>query len=490
MDRQQGISKRNLKQILLYIIPFFVGSLLPIITLPVFTRFLTVEDYGVYALLIAFAVFVSGVANFGLTIGYERNFFEANGNTQKIAALLYSTLSFVVCTTLIMGFVTYLFREQIASLIIGTSKYGELLVWAFFSYSITTIKTYFLTYFKNTENAKSFVWYSIDENLLNVGFSLFFVTYLKIGVSGLIFGQLIASSIILIVLFYKFLTRMPYAFSYDMLRESLKLSVPLTSKIFFGVLGTHFDKYLINLLGSLGGVGIYSLGQKIANIVFVFMTSVQNVYAPQVYKRMFELQQPESGRSIGSYLSLFAYISVAGGVFVALFSEEIIQILTPPSYHKSIDVITILSLLYASYFFGKQPQLVYAKETGISSLITMASIVINILINIPFIKIWGFMGAAYGTLLSGLIINVISFKVSQRYFYIHWEKDKLIRMYSLLVLAILSTIMLRELHFDYWIRLSAKIILGLSYLLIGFWYNFVPTNIIEIITNRIRLSRN
>jgi len=242
LDNQQGISKRNLKQILLYILPFFVGSLLPIITLPVFTRFLTVEDYGVYALLIAFAVFVSGVANFGLTIGYERNFFEAKGNTKKIAALLYSTLSFVLCTTLIIGLVVYLFRQQIANLIIGSSKYGALLVWTFFSYSTTSIKTYFLTYFKNTENAKSFVWYSIDENLLNVGFSLLFVVYLKIGMAGLVFGQLIASSIILIVLLYKFLTRMPYAFNYVMLKESLKLSVPLTSKIFFGVLGTHFDK--------------------------------------------------------------------------------------------------------------------------------------------------------------------------------------------------------------------------------------------------------
>ena len=254
-------------------------------------------------------------------------------------------------------------------------------------------------------------------------------------------------------------------------------------------MGTHFDKYLINLLGSLGGVGIYSLGQKIANIVFVFMTSVQNVYAPQVYKRMFELEQPESGRSIGSYLSLFAYISVAGGIFVALFSEEIIQILTPSSYHKSIDVVTILSLLYASHFFGKQPQLIFAKKTGITSIMTLTSIFINILINIPFIKLWGYMGAAYGTLLSGIVINVISFNVSQRYWYIHWERAKLSGMYSLLVLAIGSTIMLREFDLDYWIRLFAKLILGLSYILMGFWFKFIPSNIINTTIKRIRLWR-
>lgn len=462
---------------------------MPIITLPIFTRTLSVEDYGVYALLIAFAVFVSGVANFGLTIGYERNFFEADGDKNKIAALLYSTLSFVVCSTVIMGALIYIFRADLSKGIIGSSQYGGLLVIAFFSYSSTTIKSYFLIYYKNTENAKSFVWYSIDENLLNVGFSMFFVVYLQIGVSGLIFGQLIASSIILTILIYKFLTRMPFAFSYPVLKESLKLSLPLTSRIFFGVLGTHFDKYLINLMGSLGGVGIYSTGQKIANIVFVFMTSVQNVYAPQVYKRMFELEQPDSGKAIGSYLSLFAYISVGGGVFVALFSEEIIQILTPPSYHRSIDIVTILSLLYASHFFGKQPQLIYAKKTGITSMITLASIFINIIINIPFIKFWGFIGAAYGTLLAGLITNFISFQFSQRHYYIHWEKAKVIGIYSLLVFAVVSTMILRDLQVDYWIRFSAKIILSIAYLLLAFWYRFIPPHFLSLMAERLRLSR-
>jgi O-antigen/teichoic acid export membrane protein len=75
-------------------IPVIVGNAIPILTLPIFTRILTVEDYGVYALTLVYPLFVTKIANLGLTIGYERNFFESK-DIKKIAGLLFSTVLFV-----------------------------------------------------------------------------------------------------------------------------------------------------------------------------------------------------------------------------------------------------------------------------------------------------------------------------------------------------------------------------------------------------------
>jgi O-antigen/teichoic acid export membrane protein len=464
---------QNLKSGLLYIVPFLVGSVLPIITLPIFTRILTVEDYGIYALTIVYGVFVSGIANFGLTVGYERNFFNFSGDKQKTAALLFSTLSFVICSIIILGFLTFLFKEALAKLIIGSSEYGNLLVWAFFATAITSLKVYFLTYFKNSENAKSFVWYSIDENLLNVVFSLFFVVYMKLGVLGLILGQLIAGSIVFILLIIKFVKMLPFVFSLTLLKDSLKLSLPLTSRIFFGIIGTQFDKYMIGLLNTVGGVGIYNLGQKIANIVFVFMTAIQNVYSPQVYKRMFEMDEKEGGKSIGQYLTPFIYISIIGGIFVALFSEEIIFMLTPFSYHSATNVVSILALLFGTYFFGKQPQLIYAKKTGVTSILTINGILLNVVINIPFIKYWGFIGAAYGTLLAGIISGSIFFWISQKYYLIQWEANKLIVIYASFFVFTFVTIFLRDFGVQYELRLLIKISFMILYGGIGVWLGYI-----------------
>lgn len=464
---------QSFKNGLLYIVPFLVGSVLPIITLPIFTRFLSVEDYGVYALTIVYGVFVSGIANFGLTIGYERNFFNFSGDKEKTAALLFSTLSFVIASTVLLGILTFLFKEKLAKLIVGSESHGDLLVWAFFASAITSLKVYFLTYFKNSENAKSFVWYSIDENLLNVIFSLFFVVYMKSGVLGLLLGQLIAGSVIFLLLLYKFIRMLPLIFSISLLKDSLQLSLPLTSRIFFGIIGTQFDKYMIGLLNTVGGVGVYNLGQKIANIVFTFMTAIQNVYSPQVYKRMFEMDEQEGGQSIGKYLTPFLYISILGGVFVSLFSEEIIFVLTPVSYHAATNVVSILALLYGTYFFGKQPQLIYAKKTGITSMLTISGILLNVAINIPFINYWGFIGAAYGTLLAGIISGALSFWLSQKYYFIKWERIKLIVIYASFFVFTFSTIFLRDLGVDYQVRLLLKIIFAFLYAGIGVWLGYI-----------------
>ena len=66
--------EQQIRNSFIYLLPTGIGNLIPILTLPIFTRILTKEDYGVLALAQVYAIFVSGLANFGLTIGYERNF--------------------------------------------------------------------------------------------------------------------------------------------------------------------------------------------------------------------------------------------------------------------------------------------------------------------------------------------------------------------------------------------------------------------------------
>ena len=62
--------EQQIKNSFVYLIPVIVGNLIPLITLPIFTRVLTREDYGVLALAQVYAIFMTGLANFGLTVGY------------------------------------------------------------------------------------------------------------------------------------------------------------------------------------------------------------------------------------------------------------------------------------------------------------------------------------------------------------------------------------------------------------------------------------
>ena len=459
----------QIKNSLLYLLPVILGNLIPFLTLPVFTRILTAEDYGALALAQVFAMFVTGLANLGLLLIYERNFFE-HRDREDAAQLFYSIWVFVITALCFCILITYLFKEPLAAWITRSPGHGNLFFWATCSASVLSLQTYCLTYFKNTENAKSVVRYTIAQGVLVAFISLFLVVYVRSGVLGIVWGQLVAGLIILMFLAYRFLKILPVAFSFEILRNSLKLSYPLTINLLFKVIGNQFDKYMILLLGTIGGVGIYSIGQKVSYIVFTFMTAIENVFRPQVYRRMFETGD-KGGDEVGVYLTPFLYMSISIALLVSLFAEEIITVLTPPPFHSAIDIVIVLSMLMGSHFFGKQPQLLYAGKTFLTSGLALVRVGLNIGINIPFILTWGAIGAAWGAFAAGIMGNIISFAVAQRYYEIKWEYGKIATVFGIFFGSALTMILLRYFGVSYEIRVIIKLISLVGYLYLGMRLN-------------------
>lgn len=483
MDNKQ----RQLKNGAIYIGMVVVSNVIPLMALPIFTRILTPEDFGLFALAQVYAIFMSGIANFGMRLGYERNFFHYR-ERESSAQLLYSTLGYVIVGHLIIACATYLFRDQLAMYVFKSSGPAILLFFAFCAVGMTSVNSYFLVYFKNSENAKSFFYYTIGEKLFGVLISLGLIVYYHVGVVGLLWGQLCASVIVFIVLVVRFTRSLALSYNWSILKDSLKLCYPLTPRIFFGVIGTQIDKYLLGLLATIGGVGIYSIGQKAAYLVFTFMTAMQNVFMPQVYKRMFDLGK-EGGASIGRYLTPFLYISLAVALVVALFAHEIISALAPAAYHGAADVVIVLSMLYASMFFGKQQQLIYAKKTYMTSLLTIASIGLSIAINIPFIMWWGMMGAAWGALCAGIVSGAVHFIVAQHYYRIRWEFGKVVAIVMLYLVSAISIFMLRRMGVEYEARLFVKAVAALAYLYLGMRLNIVTVENMKLLKDIIPLRR-
>ncbi|MDP8212378.1 MAG: oligosaccharide flippase family protein [Candidatus Zapsychrus exili] len=164
--------EEKVKNIIIYIIPNIASVFLPIITLPIFTRILTKNDYGIYALAEIYAILLSGIANFGLTLSYERNFFQYQ-DKRKASELFYSTLIFVLVAFLIATVFTYVFKKPMSKIFIGSEDYGFLLLWVFLARGVASFKQYFLIYFKNSTKAKDFTIYTINETFLAAALSCF-----------------------------------------------------------------------------------------------------------------------------------------------------------------------------------------------------------------------------------------------------------------------------------------------------------------------------
>jgi O-antigen/teichoic acid export membrane protein len=469
---------KKIKNTTIYLIPSLVGAILPIISLPLFTRVLTMEEYGALALCQTYSIFINGISNFGLNIGYERDFFEKSN--KKEGALLYTTLLFVIVTYLIFGVITFFAQNHISTFLFKNIKYNNLLLITYFATGMTSLKSFYLIYFKNNEDALKFVWYTLDESIIGFLVSIFLVIYLRIGISGIVFAQLFSSGFVFLLLTKYFINKIKFSLDFIAFKKSLSLSLPLSPRFLFGIVGSQFDKYILGVMSSLGVVGVYSIAQRITGIIFTFMTAIQNVWAPRVYRLMFE--EKENGpKLIGVYLNPFFYISVACGLFISLFSEEILYFLAPKEYSDASSIIIVLSILYVSYFFGKQNQLVYTKKTHIISILTLMGIFINVVFNYIFVSFWGLMGIAWGNLLGGLLSGGISFLISQYYYRIIWNSKSILFISIIYVGFSLLILLLIYFQINYYFRFSIKLLAFVIYVYAGFRMNIINRVKIEAI---------
>ena len=91
---------KNINPSLLYILQMIVSSGLALILMGFITHHLSPDEYGQFILVQVYTTFAVGIANFGLSIGYERNFFLYEKSSAQSGQLISS--AFVLVKTCII----------------------------------------------------------------------------------------------------------------------------------------------------------------------------------------------------------------------------------------------------------------------------------------------------------------------------------------------------------------------------------------------------
>ncbi|MEQ8330660.1 MAG: lipopolysaccharide biosynthesis protein [Longimicrobiales bacterium] len=416
-----------------YFLPRVVGVGLPLVTLPVITRVLRPEEYGDWVLAAVFGAFVSGLGNFGLPLAFDRNFFEFE-EPRENAALLWGVVGVVTGLLGTLIGLVWIFQDALAATVLRIPGRGLLVAWTTTALCVASVKHYFLLYFRNVDDARSYALFSIDESVLSAVFVVGFVWFLDVGPVGLAWGPLLASVAVLLLLLARMVRQVPPAFALGPVAASVRLSLPLFPKILLGVVGTQFDKWVVGVLGGSAPAAQYAIGQRLANVVFVVATALENKFQPATYRLMFD-GADDAGFRIGRLLTPFAYLVAGCGLVVTVFATEAVALLATPEYAGAALVCNILVLHYALTFFGKQPQLMFAKRTGLISMFSASSVAVTVLITGYAASVGGALGAAIGTLISGVLTTGVFVWISQRSFTIEYETSSLAAYYGALGIA-------------------------------------------------------
>jgi O-antigen/teichoic acid export membrane protein len=452
-DRAEGVVTRMLS----YMGGTAASMLLPFLTLPIMTRWLVPEDYGIVALAqIVAAVFV-GLSTCEIRLGVERNYFQHDGDPRGLGRLMFSALAIVAAGTAVCGVLLVALRHWLSTLLYGTPAWGGLIVVVALTSVVGILVTLQLVYLRNRGRARAFMRYSLVGLLLESGLAVGLVVN-GAGVWGLVLAPLIGKALVAAVLWWHCARECGVGFDRREAREMLAIGTPLMPRTWMATADNGVDRLLISWLASLGQAGLFAMAHRVGGSVFAVMTSLEQVYVPQVY-RLFFRGGPDTARDVGRYLSPFFYASAVVSVVAILFIEEVLWLLVTPAFYGAQFMAAILAAYYGQMFFGKLVgvQFTYLKKTWYATPFALFRLLVHGALAVWWIPSGGAIGAAFALLIAGIVVEGTAALVAQRACPIRYEMAVVLPVLALMYGAMAWVLVTGSLGWPYGPRLAGKL---------------------------------
>ena len=453
----------TLAGILPYSISFFM--------LPVYTRYMTPDDYGILSLISTFSAMLTPFISLQLGSALSRYYFD------------YGVLEFkCFFSTIVYSIIAISGIFIIAVHLVGDGLTGFIFPKAdipYFPYFMISLITVFLGQTANA--AKNLLMVqelgglvlgrSIAGALAGVVLGIVFVVYLQMGALGALMAGCLGG--LFTMLLNIFLVRHFFVWSWNVeyFIQSLKFGWPIVPHAVGGYLFLYSDIVIMEKFLPLSAIGLYSIANKFSRIMKLIVRSISDSLSPNYMKYAVKNQQ-KVAVIFENIITKWAAIIAAIYLFLSFFSEEAIILLTPEKYYEAYRLIPILLLGYifrGLYNYSVMP-LFYLKQTKYIPIITLTAGFTNVALNLIAIPLIGVYGAAWTTVISFAMTFIVAFYLSNKFFLVKINWSILAQIF-LPMIACASLIFFIK-NYDLLVKLFIKIILLVSFLLYLWNKNF------------------
>jgi O-antigen/teichoic acid export membrane protein len=424
--------KAFFKDSAIYYIPTLVSRALSLILLPLYTRVLTIEDYGSFDLLMVFASIINLTIALEISQGVARFYLSEKNSNRKII-FASTAFWFTFACYFIFAIIMWFSSGQLANFIMGQPKM-ELAFQIGIGYIFINGIFYFI------QNQLRYEFRARDSAIVNVTMittTAFISVYLTIFLSwdliGLLAGMTSGTIIATILGLWNLKKSFSFTFNFRYLKKMLYYSIPLVISGFAVWMTTYIDRIMINHFLTIKEVGLYGVGFRLSSIILLIISGIELSLSPLIYKYYHKSDTP---RVLDQIFRLVIFFSLIFFLFLTLFSLDILKIMTTPEYYDASTMIVFLVpalLLRSLYIFS--PGINIAKKTYLTIWINIMGGLLNILLNYFFIPMFGLIGAGIATMLSYLCIFTAYMYLSLQFYYIPYQWKKI--LVSTLIAAII-----------------------------------------------------
>lgn len=383
------------------------AQLVNFLLLPIYTRFLTLEDYGTLALLaILSAVFIP-VAGMGLSPAIFRFYREPDVDNNNLLSTGVFTVSL---SAILLLAITLYFADSIENILLSANtKESVLLVQiTLVSAALMSISTMFLTSLRANRRPVATVVITGISLLFQISISIILVVYFEMKVLGVTIGIFSGGVISLFLLFMISRNTIHFVIKKNLLLKMLSYGIYSVPTQIISLLNLRASLYIIKNLINTTSVGLYSIASRFMLPITLVGSSIQYAHPAFFFHVLKEDENPEDVlRSIATYFVVG--ISILW-VFASIWGPEILRLMTTPSFHEAyvyigpLGLIPVLLLLYTFLASGIDS----GKDLRPYMLVNITGLFVLISASLVLIKHFGIFGAISGAILSRVVMILVA----------------------------------------------------------------------------------
>ena len=372
--------------------------------LPVYTAYLTPEDYGTLSVIQALVSFFSIFLLLSLDGAAARfHFFSVD---QYFRARIWGTILLLVLgNSVVLGLILIIFNHWLVEPFAKGIPFYPLIFLALLATILSPLYLFFQRWLQVTQQGGKYVINMLLNFVILTTLNIVALVVFKLGVLGWMYATLITSLLFFLYSLIVFVPHVRFKPDKSIIVDAYKYSLPLLPHTVSSWFMSMVDRVFINNFLGTAKTGLYSVGYQFGNVVGIIASSVNQAFSPWFMERV------QRDRQKLAEVYIFAECAVTGYCFLAFvisfFSPEVIRIMTSETYHLAWKPVVFLSfgqVFSGLYYFLSMP--LWLKRTKYVFLITLISALTSVTLNYLFIPIWGIIGAAIALCISLFVCSV------------------------------------------------------------------------------------
>lgn len=426
------------KGIFIYSLGQFLSKIITFCLLPLLTKYLTAEDYGLIGASTLIAQCLTGFFGLGMSVVIGRYYWTASKLEEKhgiiwtVFTLLFIHASWIylLCT---------FFKSFFTWMVFGVDHYTDIFLLTLLTTALGSVIMPFQLYFRLNEKAAFVVFCSLIEIAVSLTLSLFFVIQKGYGCYGLLLGGFLGQFASGSIYFISSCRLLHFSLQLKLVPKMVKMGYPYVLGLSGYFLLQGSSRYVLEWQKGLEVMGLFFLGSSFGRTLELLVSSFISAWVP--YYSPFVTKQEEAKIEFGKAMSYYLLgISALLTLYFAL-AKPIVQLMVQPSYHHIWPVIGLIATAQALWgvYSLISPAFIFYQRSFSQMIIEISAGLSSFAFNAIFIYFYGIEGAALGMFFGFATLLLMAIPLNQRHLRIQFERERIVKIISgLIIVAVIS----------------------------------------------------